>query len=224
MSTLAVTVVMVPRERYSGMTAAIDSLYAHTTDVPFKLVVIDGALPARVRDRVANASRQRGFGFVHHEYSLAPNEARNLGLRHVDTPWVVFADNDVLFTPGWLPPLLSAAEEFGAWLVGPTILDGNVGRGRIHAAGGHAGFDTVDAKRRYHFKPGFSQQSMATVRHELRRGPTSMLEFHVLLARADIFQRLGPLDEGFVSLTDHDEILSSASWRRAGRPSTSLAA
>jgi GT2 family glycosyltransferase len=145
---------MVPRERYNGMTAAIDSLYPHTTDVPFKLVVIDGALPARVRDWVANASRQRGFGFVHHEYPLAPNEARNIGLRHVDTPWVVFADNDVLFTPGWLPPLLSAAEEFGASLVGPTILDGDVGRGRIHAAGGHAGFDTVDAKRRYHFKPG----------------------------------------------------------------------
>jgi glycosyltransferase involved in cell wall biosynthesis len=201
---------MVPRERYSGVGRAIETLYEHTRDVPFNLVVTDGGLPAGVREAIAHASRQRGFRFVQQAYPLAPNEARNIGLHHVDTPWLVFADNDVVFTSNWLPPLLAAAEELGAWLVGPTILDGAIDRGRIHAAGGDAGFDEIDGKRRYHFQPGFSQKKLADVSRELRRGPTSMLEFHVLLARSDALRKIGPLDEGFVSLADHDDLVLSA--------------
>ena len=35
------------------------------------------------------------------EDHLAPNESRNLALAHVETPYVVFIDNDVFVQPGY---------------------------------------------------------------------------------------------------------------------------
>lgn len=200
------TLIMVPRERYTAIPFAIESLYENTKDTPFELIYVDGALPPRVRERVERESKERGFTFIHKDYQLMDNEARNIGLQHATTPYVVFADNDVTYTPNWLQPLVDAAKEYDAWLVGPTILDGNFPNDRIHAAGGDSYFETVDGKRRYHFKPGFGRKEVGEVHEEMRRGPTTMLEFHVLLARRDIFDTIGPLDERITTFADHDDL------------------
>jgi GT2 family glycosyltransferase len=207
MSTNEITIVMVPRERYSGIAKAIETLYEHTENAQFKLVVVDGGLPENVRTFIERESHDRGFMFIHKDYPLTPNEARNIGLKHVKTTYVVFADNDVQFTPNWLPPLVSAAEEFDAWLVGPTILDANTDR--IHAAGGESGVEEVDGGRHYHYVPGFMQREVEEVHDQLERGPTTMLEFHVILAHMDVFKKLGPLDEKFSSFADHDDLVYS---------------
>ena len=207
MSTPEVTVIMVPRERYSGIQAAIASLYENTADIPFKLVYVDGGLPARVKAMVEQEAASRGFSFIHKEHPLTPNEARNIGLQQADTEFVVFSDNDVLFTPNWLELLLAAAREYDAWLVGPTILDGDPETGKIHAAAGNSGFQEVDGKKRYKFVPGHMQQHLDVVKDDLKRGPTTMLEFHVLLARRDVFEKIGPLDERVSSFGDHDDLV-----------------
>ncbi len=208
MNTPEVTIIMVPRERYSGIVESIESLYANTPSDMFELVVIDGALPDSIRRWLENAAKERGFRFIHEAFPPTPNEARNRALEHVTTPYILFADNDVLYTPGWLPTLVNTAKEFDAWLVGPLILDGAPEDGFIHAAGGEKWFDEIDGERRYHFVPGHLHKKVPDVKEELKRGPVTMLEFHVLLARADSFDTIGPLDEDIYSFGDHEDLVN----------------
>jgi len=211
-----VTIVMVPRERYGAILRTIDSIYEQTDDVPFELIVVDGALPETEREALRRQSEARGFTFIHEDRPLCPNEARNIGLQHVKTPYLVFTDNDIIFTKGWLPPLLASAKEEDAWLVGPTILDGEPERGLIHAAGGRMWFEEMNGRRRYHFVPNHMQGRISEVHEQLRRAPTTMLEFHVILARRELFDQYGPLDEGFMSFADHDDLVMLA--MNAGKP------
>ncbi len=114
-----VTVVVVPRERFSLARRALECLLSETT-CPFKLVYVDGASPLAVRGYLEAQARSRGFRLLRSEHHLSPTEARNLGLREVaGTRYVVFIDNDVLVRAGWLEALVGCAEETGAWLVGP---------------------------------------------------------------------------------------------------------
>ena len=209
MSEAQVTVIMAPRERYTRIAGAIESLYEHT-DQPIELFVIDGALPDDVRKEVEALANKHGFHFDHKPYPLTPNEARNIALAQTKTPWIVFADNDVVFTPNWLPPLIKAAEDYDAWLVGPTILDGDtLEDGMVHAAGGDSGFEMVNGKPRYHFVPGHMHVPYEEAKPNLKRGPTTMVEFHVMFARASIFDTIGPLDEKLLSFADHDDLVVS---------------
>jgi GT2 family glycosyltransferase len=115
-----ITIVVVPRERFSLSARTLESLYAHTTE-PFRLVYVDGRSPSRIRRHLEAQARARGFRLVRSDRYLSPNQARNLGLRHVETEYVVFMDNDVLLTPGWLEALVGCADATGAEVVGPLL-------------------------------------------------------------------------------------------------------
>lgn len=205
-----VTIVMVPRERYSGITEAIESLYRMTA-FPFRLIVVDGCLPKAIKDGVDALSKLHGFDFIHLRYPVLPNEARNIGIKHTTTPFVVFADNDVRFTEGWLEPLLNSADEYDAVLVAPTVFDGSTRGGKIHAAGGRMWFDEVDGLRHYHMLPLHMQKQKGEVKDVLIRGPTEMVEFHVLLARTEFFSTHGLLDETLSTWADHDDLAIAVS-------------
>ena len=202
-----VTIVMVPRERYSGIVDTIVSMYENT-ETPFDLIVVDGALPENVQKEIESLKVRHGFSFIHKPYPLNPNEARNIGLEYVDSPYVVFSDNDIIFTKGWLSKLLDTAKEYSAWLVGPTILDGHPADGCIHATAGISGFVEKDGKRHYEFVPGNVHKNLADV-GALQRGPVSMLEFHVILCATHIFSKIGKLDERVSSFGDHDDLVMS---------------
>src|SRR5690349_3158255 len=128
MSEPLVTVVVVPRERFSVARRALESLYAHTPE-PFRLVYIAAGAPAPLRRHLAAEARARGFQLVEDQRALSPNQARNLGLQHADTRYVVFIDNDAVPEPGWLGALVRCAEETGAWIVGPLYYIGEPGGG-----------------------------------------------------------------------------------------------
>jgi glycosyltransferase involved in cell wall biosynthesis len=92
---------VVPRKRFSLTERALETLYART-EPPFSLVYVDGGSPRRIKRYLEARAQERGFRLIRSERYLAPNEARNLGLREVRTPHVVFIDNDVLASSGWL--------------------------------------------------------------------------------------------------------------------------
>lgn len=94
-----VTVAVVPRERFSESRRSFESIYANTNE-PFSLVYIDGGSPPGIKRYLETQVHQRHFCLVRRDHYLSPNEARNLALRHVDTRYVVFLDNDVHLTPG----------------------------------------------------------------------------------------------------------------------------
>jgi GT2 family glycosyltransferase len=134
-----VTIVVVPRERFSFAARSLDSVLEHTP-ASVKLVYVDGGSPPTVRRFVERRASDRSFTLIRKNYFLSPNRARNPGLRDVTTKYVVFLDNDVLVSPHWLDALVECAEQTGAWVVGPTYCEEEPAGEIIHMAGGRRGF------------------------------------------------------------------------------------
>ena len=66
----SVTIVVVPRERISLARQCLESLYAHT-DIPFRLVWVDGGSPPRTSRYLRDQARARGFDLVRTDDYLA---------------------------------------------------------------------------------------------------------------------------------------------------------
>ena len=196
------------RERFSAAPASLNSLYQNTT-VPFRLVYVDAGSPPEVRDFLARQSHARQFTHLRFDYYLTPSESRNLGLAKVQTPFVAFVDNDLDFYPGWLEKLLETAVARDAWLAGPTYLEEHLGKTLVHMTGGEVRIDEADGQRRLHSEHRFMKTPLEEVQDQLRTGPTEMLEYHCILARTEIFDRLGKLDEGIMGVLDHEDLCLS---------------
>jgi len=196
------TIVVVPRERFSASQRSLESLYRDTQSA-FDLVYVDGGSPGPVRRYLTREAERRGFRLIRTNHYLSPNQARNLGLRHVETPYVAFVDNDVIVTPGWLERLVRCAEDTGAAVVGPLCLIGELDEQRIHIASGDARIEERNGQRALVERHRHSGKLVADVQARLRCEPSEVVEFHTLLARTSVFTRLGPLDEGLLNTREH---------------------
>jgi GT2 family glycosyltransferase len=145
---------------------------------------------------------------------LTPNEARNLGVRHARTRYVVFIDNDAVPAPGWLDKLVECAETTGAWVVGPMYFIGEPEDEEIHMAAGDARIEERPTGRRFVERHRFAGKRLADVRAQLGRTSCEQVEFHCMLVRAELFERLGPLDEALRSVAEHTDLCLLV--RRAG--------
>lgn len=179
-----VTIVVVPRDRFSAAAGSLASLYAHT-NLPFRLVYVDAGGPRGLRLHLDRAAQHHRFQILRTDGYLSPNRARNLGFSHVETPWVVFMDNDIQVAPGWLEALMACAEETGAPFVGPLCCMGYPLHEVIHIAGGTLRFETIDGRRRLREWSRFVGKRVEDVRNELRREPTQNLDFHCVLVRSE---------------------------------------
>jgi glycosyltransferase involved in cell wall biosynthesis len=130
-----VTIVVVPRERFSYSRQSLESIYAET-DYPFELVYVDGGSSPELKAYLETQSREKQFNLIRTEYYLSPNRARNLGIQAANGKYIVFVDNDVLVQRGWLQKLVECAEETGATVVGTlTCIDSPVHE-VVHNGGG----------------------------------------------------------------------------------------
>ncbi|NJL87254.1 MAG: glycosyltransferase [Leptolyngbyaceae cyanobacterium SM1_1_3] len=198
-----VTLVVVPRERFSCARQSLESIYAHTT-VPFKLIYVDGNSPTELKHYLQAQAQQHGFELLRTEYYLYPNQARNLGLQRVTTPYLVFVDNDVVVSPGWLEALLRCAEETEAAVVGPLMCQHEPLHQEVHFAGGqsHIWVDKT-GRRRLREKMYDQGKQVDNIRDRLKRSPTELAEFHCVLVRRSIFDQLGELDPQFFNTKEH---------------------
>lgn len=144
------TIVCIPRHGHGTARVCIDSVYAHTRR-RFKLIYVDVASPPAVAAHLAGeAMRRDGFFHLRIDELVSRQTARLLGLDLVSDPRVVFLDNNMLVSPGWLGHLLDAAEESGAAMVSPIIV----------TQGGDIHFSAGFVKRRFgrvvrpHFQRG----------------------------------------------------------------------
>lgn len=197
-----VTVVIVPRERFSEARRSLDSVLSNITA---PLVYVDGNSPAPVRQYVQQRAREHGFRHVQHDRYLSPNQARNIGLSLVETPYVAFVDNDLHVWPGWLDRLMACAEETGAALVGPLYHQGAPGAETIHMAGGEAAIEERDGRRYLRESHHLSAAAPADAT-SLTRQPTQLVEFHCVLARTDVLRHLGGLDPQLLSTPEHVDL------------------
>jgi cellulose synthase/poly-beta-1,6-N-acetylglucosamine synthase-like glycosyltransferase len=197
-----VTIAVVPRERFSVTELALETLLKNTTK-PYELVYVDGHSPPRVASYLRRAARENGFRLVRTREYPTPNHARNLALRHVTTEYVVFVDNDALVWPGWLDALVRCADETGAWAVGPLYFEGEPEEELIHVAGGRYTITEENGGRHFSERHHLQGKRLPEVTEVLRREPCDFVEFHCVLVRRDVFDRLGPLDEGLMSTREH---------------------
>lgn len=212
-TTAEVTLVVVPRERFGMTRRSLESIYANT-DLPFTLIYVDGGSPAATRRYLAAQARERGFRLLRTNRHLTPNEARNLGIAQATTRYIVFVDNDVLVTPGWLEALVRCARDTGAWVVGPLYCMGELEQQTVHMAGGHAHIFEQGGVRRFLEDQRLWGAPLPQVRPGLRREPCELVEFHCMLVASHVFQRLGPLDEGLKSALENPDFCMSV--RQAG--------
>lgn len=203
MSEAIVTIVVVPRERFSCTQASLESIYEHTK-IPFKLIYVDGNSPTKVRKYLQQQAQEKNFQLIRTDYYLSPNHARNIGLSHVDTKYLVFLDNDVIVSPGWLQALVNCAETTGATVVGPLMCEKEPIHQRIHFAGGESHI-VIDVKGRRHLREKMYKQGhqVSELRSQLQQTETELAEFHCTLIRKEIFEQIGYLDEEMLNTKEH---------------------
>ncbi len=201
-----ITIIITPRERFSYTHESLESIFQYTT-TPFDLIYVDGGSPKPIQKYLQEQSGTRGFQLIRTEHYLAPNQARNLAIPRVRTKYVVFVDNDVIVSPDWLERLLQCAEETDAAIVCPLTCIGKPLHQTIHLAGGEAHI-RVEANehgihRKVHEKHYFVNRPVAEVRNYLHRQQCEFAEFHCMLVRTDIFEKIGLLDERLLSTREH---------------------
>ena len=212
MAAPSVTIIVSPRDRFSMTEESLESLYAHTT-TPFNLIYVDGFAPPAAAAYLRKQASERDFRLIRVDHYLSPNEARNIGLKHADTPYVVFVDNDVIYTDGWLDALIACAEETGASVVTPLICEGHPVHKVIHHAGGaftdlptaddfFAAADTPAGRKIIEVQNHHLEQ-LDDLQGKLSRADTGTCEFHCVLVRRDIFDTIGPLDERLKASKEH---------------------
>jgi len=204
-----VTIVVVPRERFSHSERSLANIYEQTT-APFKLIYVSGRAPEPIQRNLERESQQRGFQLISMPHYLSPNQARNLGVAEARTEYVVFLDNDVLVTRGWLESLLTCARETGAWVVGPLYLIGEFERATVHMAGGRLHIKEEEGKRVLVDEQYLFDTPISEARMRLRRRACEYVEFHCMLVRTDVFDKLGPMDEQLLSLHEERDFCLSA--------------
>jgi len=211
-----ISIIISPRDRFAVTQESLESLYANTPE-DFELVYVDTNSPKPIGDYLAEEARQRGFQLIRTSYFMGSNASRNLGLRHIrlDTDYVVFAENDVVFAKGWLSRLIECAEATGAGAVSPLICQGLPLHTFIHYAGGEiASVDRVgeffDEKavgtREIHDRVYRQMQRVEDCKSELKRTETQLCEWHCVLLRRDLVSQLAPFDEGLIAQFEHVDL------------------
>jgi GT2 family glycosyltransferase len=206
------TIVVSPRERYSPTIESLTSLFQSIPPgVP--VVVVDGAFPAALRAELQALAQTRPFHHETRSRPLLPNEARNIGIGLVETEFVVFTDNDVLYQPGWLEALEAHADRAGVEVVVPVTCIGPPAAKIIHQAGGviYANRD----KRGVRLKEvhNLSKRPIEELKTANLPETTDTGEFHCIFARAAFVRRIGPLDERLITREHNDFALRT---RHAG--------
>ncbi|MEH6410695.1 MAG: glycosyltransferase [Hyphomonas sp.] len=213
------TIIVTPRERFGVSELSLQRL-AELTDGTFELVYIDGGSPRDVAGHLQAICEENGYRYLRHDGYLTPNAARNIGQRMAATEYVVFLDNDVIVSEGWLRALEQCADETGAEVVAPLTCQRFPLHQEIHQAGGQfvanlkAFLDGDEDARRItdiHLMQG---QKVSDVK--LERGESQCCEFHCALVRASAFERFGDLDENLMATKEHIDFCMTV-WTHGGK-------
>jgi GT2 family glycosyltransferase len=201
-----VTIIVVPREKFSCSIESLDSIIEHT-EPPFELIYVDAGSPPAVRDAIAERCERQGFKLIRVERFLPTNRARNVALKQATGKYVVFVENDVVCDENWLPPLVDCAEATGATVVSPLICQGTPVHTFIHCAGGRCGIreETVEGRLERHLYEHIAKQKqlVSKVLPTLERKPTELAEFHAMMIRKDYLDAHGALDPNVLNTREH---------------------
>lgn len=122
MENAKVTVVITPRDRYTGIIECINNLYEQTPE-PFLLKVLDLGYPKALKKQIIKLLENKNNAQIYDFGLLIPMEAMRKIRNEIVTPYVMFLDNDSNVTKNWLPPLLETAEQEQSAITSPLTLE-----------------------------------------------------------------------------------------------------
>lgn len=211
------TVVVVARDRWAQAPATLDLLLART-DPRHDVVVVDARAPRRVAaafDRSAASGRVR---VVRRGRFLAANEARNLGADGARTEWIAFVENDVVLSDGWLDTLVAAGESHGAASAYPVYLCDSRDGERVHGLGADLDLGETQGVRYIRERQHDLNRLWRDVAADVEPVERVQSEFHAVVVRRELLERMNGLDEGLLSWFDHTDFalhhqrLGASAW------------
>lgn len=115
-----VTIVVVPRDRFSSVVDCVRSIAKHTP-VAFKLVILDFGYSQGTLEEIRRGAGKAPLEIVPCGRTIPISAFANY-LPKIDTPFTAWVDNDTYVTPGWMTTMLSRAAE-GARVILPVTLE-----------------------------------------------------------------------------------------------------
>lgn len=208
-----VTIAFVFNESLSLTIYCLECLIDKTELGTYELICVDNNSPESISSRLQQLAINHNFTLIRSNQYLTQNESRNIALRQVQTEYIVFVDNDVEVNANWLGPLVSCADETGAWLVAPLYMESIKGKLSVHMYGGECDFQDELGSPCFFEKHIASHAAPETIT-PLIRHESNLVEFHTLLINMDAFYTLGELDEKLLNNSQHTDLCYSV--RRAG--------
>lgn len=188
-----VTIVVVPRDRFSSVVACVKSILEHTPE-SLHLMILDFGYSAATRRALAAACEGQSWELVPCRRTI-PMEAFRSVLPRITTPYTCWVDNDTFVTPGWMTTMLRGARAEGMRVILPLTweregLDIDARRlpMRVHISHAELRKVTVDGTEYvFDYKP-FRRAS----RDELPTGPwrIDFFELHTFFAETAVLRML----------------------------------
>lgn len=165
------------------------SLEAYSRGANLQVIVVDNGSTDATREALEPLGRELwGGNFLPLRLpeNLGFAKACNAGARAADGEALFFVNNDITFSPGWLPPLTAALARPGTAAVGPLLLypDGTCQ---------HCGVSLSPMNSLYHLYEGFPGDHPALRRAHLLQALTGA----ALLLRREDFAAAGGFHEGY---------------------------
>ncbi|MGO9374655.1 MAG: glycosyltransferase family 2 protein [Syntrophobacteraceae bacterium] len=147
----------------------LESLRTHGKGIR-EIIVIDNGSMNSMAEYVSGLDYVR---FIRNEENLGCAAAWNQGLNAARSPWVLFLNNDVVVTSGWLEGMLEFAEEKRVDIVSPAIREGA------------CNYD-IDS---------YAEKFVTRMKSHARIGVADGICF---LVRRAVFEKVGGFDENFL--------------------------
>jgi GT2 family glycosyltransferase/glycosyltransferase involved in cell wall biosynthesis len=162
----------------------LDSIYAKTDSPEFEVIIVDNASKDGTQEFLTKyAETKPNLKVVFNSTNLGFSRGNNQGAAEATGDYLVFLNNDVVVTRGWLSTLTSYLFDPEIGMVGPvTNSSGNECQIRVD----YSDLDDLDEFAERHTRVNRGRS------FEIR-----MLPFQCVAMRRSLYEEIGPLDERF---------------------------
>lgn len=204
----SVTIVVTVAERFSCTPKTIERILEYT-EYPFELIFVDANSPKHIQKYLNQQADKNLLKVIRSEKYLSPSQSRNKGANIAKSEYILFIENDVFVTKGWLKALIQCAKETNADVVTPLVCIGEPLAETIHLAGGETRIEVKNSSegdksaRRLYTKHHFANRPLAKVKEEIKRQKCSLVDLHCILVKRNAFEAINGFDESLLNTREH---------------------
>ncbi|QPN67258.1 glycosyltransferase [Synechococcus sp. CBW1006] len=194
---------MTVRERYeTTLRSIIETL--KTLPPGCKLIFADGATPKYVREQIKPYNKEGVLEAIYFKTRKWPNQIRKRVIGRIKSKYVIFIDNDVIPSEGWIEHLIDCAEVTSAAIVAPLYLIGrDPSTDTIHMAGGRLSYQGLGHTRSLYEEHRLSSSSFSKHAPHLLREEVDFGEYHCLFMRTKFAKTVDVFFDGIYAVHEH---------------------